>query len=88
MNIVPLAIANSFDEGDRIARDFTTRYMDLPKNTRCTPDSSIRGTIADCISQVKKFEEIGIQELVFIPTNYDLEQVELAGKEILPEFSK
>ena len=58
--------------------------MDLPKNTRRTPDSSIRGTIADCISQAKKFEEIGIQELVFIPSNYDIQQVEFVGKKFSP----
>jgi len=86
VNIVPLAIANSFEDGDKISKDFTARYMDLPRNTRCTPESSIRGTVADCISQVKRFEEIGVQELVFIPSNYDLRQVELAGNEILPTF--
>jgi alkanesulfonate monooxygenase SsuD/methylene tetrahydromethanopterin reductase-like flavin-dependent oxidoreductase (luciferase family) len=87
ITLVPLAIANSFDEGDRVSRDFTTNYMDLPKNTHCTPDSAIRGTLAQCIDQIKKYEEIGLNELVFIPSYYDIQQVERAGKELLPVFS-
>jgi probable F420-dependent oxidoreductase len=87
IDIVPLAIASSWEDGDRLAREFTARYMDLPKNTGCTVESSVRGTIDDCVSQIKKYEAAGVQELVFIPANYDLEQVEVAGKEILPKFA-
>ena len=88
ITLVPLAIASSFGDGDHISRDFTTNYMDLPKNTHCTPDSAIRGTTAECLAQIKKFEEIGLDELVFIPSNYDIQQVEKAGKELLPAFSR
>lgn len=86
VNIVPLSIAKTFGEGDKRAREFTTRYMDLPKNTPCTVESSIRGDIRDCIAQIKKYESAGVQDLVFIPCDYDLGQVELAGTEILPSF--
>jgi alkanesulfonate monooxygenase SsuD/methylene tetrahydromethanopterin reductase-like flavin-dependent oxidoreductase (luciferase family) len=88
INIVPLAIASSFEEGDRIVKEFTSQYMDLPKNTGCTPDSAVRGTIDDCISQIKEYERIGIDDLIFIPCFYDLKYVELAEKEILPKFWK
>jgi probable F420-dependent oxidoreductase len=87
VTLVPLAITNSFEEGDRISREFTTNYMDLPKNTHCTPDSAIRGTTAECLAQIKRFEEIGLDELVFIPSNYDIQQVEKAGKDLIPAFS-
>jgi alkanesulfonate monooxygenase SsuD/methylene tetrahydromethanopterin reductase-like flavin-dependent oxidoreductase (luciferase family) len=88
VNVVPLAIASSFEKGDAISRDFTSRYMDLPKNTRCSPDSSVRGSRSECISQIEKYEQMGVKELVFIPSNYDIQQVENAGKEILPSFAK
>ena len=87
VNIVPLAIAESYEEGDRIAKDFTSKYMDLPKNTVCTPESSVRGTVEDCIAQIKEFENAGVQDLVFIPCFYDLKYIELAAKEILPKFT-
>jgi probable F420-dependent oxidoreductase len=87
VNIVPLAIASTWEEGDKLAKAFTSSYMDLPKNTQCTVDSSIRGTIEDCISQIRKFEASGVDELVFIPVNYDPIQVEMAGSMILPKFA-
>ncbi|MDA4111600.1 MAG: LLM class flavin-dependent oxidoreductase [Thaumarchaeota archaeon] len=88
VDVVPLAVANTFDEGDRLARDFTSKYMDLPNNTQCNVGSSVKGRIPECIDQVRKYESMGVQELVFIPSNYDIAQVELAGKEILPAFLK
>jgi len=88
VDIVPLSIASNFEVGDKIARDFTARYTDLPKNSACTIESSVRGNISDCVAQIKKYESVGINDLVFIPSNYDLEQVEKAGNEILPNFIK
>jgi alkanesulfonate monooxygenase SsuD/methylene tetrahydromethanopterin reductase-like flavin-dependent oxidoreductase (luciferase family) len=88
VDIVPLAVAANFEQGDKRAKDFTARYMDLPKDTHCTPEASVRGTVEECISQVRKYEAAGVRELVFIPSDYDLEQVERAGKEILPVFLK
>jgi len=88
VDVVPLAIAPSLEEGDQIAKTFTTNYMDLPKNTQCTPDSAVSGNVEDCIRRVKELEKIGLDELVFIPANYDIEHVEKAGNEILPHFIK
>ncbi|MHB8568022.1 MAG: LLM class flavin-dependent oxidoreductase [Nitrososphaerales archaeon] len=88
INIVPLSIAESFSEADKAARDFTSRYMDLPKNTGCNVESSIRGTVEECIEQIEKFRKAGVEDLVFIPANYDHSIVEKAGKEILPAFLK
>ncbi len=84
VNIVPLAIASDYEEGKKIAEDFTARYMDLPKGTGCTVDSAIKGTPAECIEQIRKFESAGVQELVFIPSNYDPGYVEKMASEILP----
>jgi alkanesulfonate monooxygenase SsuD/methylene tetrahydromethanopterin reductase-like flavin-dependent oxidoreductase (luciferase family) len=87
VDIVPLSIEQSFEEGDRIAKQFTATYMDLPKDTDCTPDSAVRGTLTDCISQIKKYEDAGVQDLIFIPCFYDLKYVQLAGEKILPKFT-
>ena len=88
MNIVPLSVASSFEEGDRMVRDFTAKYMDLPKNSNCTVESSVRGTVKDCLDQVGRYEDAGVQDLIFIPCNYDTSIVEKAAREILPAFSK
>jgi len=88
IDIVPLAIASNFETGGKIARDFTARYTDLPRNSACTAESSVSGSVSECIAQIKKYESAGINDLIFIPSNYDFEQVEKAGDEILPNFVK
>ena len=87
MNIVPLSIASTFEEADRMVKDFTSRYMDLPKNSKCTVESSVRGTIKECLEQVQEYAKAGVQDLIFIPCNYDISVVEKAAREILPAFS-
>lgn len=87
VNIVPLAIAENFDEGDKIVREFTTKYMDLPNNNASSPESGVRGTVDECISQIESYKKAGVQDLVFIPCFYDRRHVETAGKEILPAFA-
>jgi alkanesulfonate monooxygenase SsuD/methylene tetrahydromethanopterin reductase-like flavin-dependent oxidoreductase (luciferase family) len=86
VDLVPLAISDSLEQGDKIAKEFTSNYMDLPKNAKCTPESAVKGTLKECVSQIKRFELAGLDELVFIPANYDLDFVEKAGNEILPAF--
>jgi alkanesulfonate monooxygenase SsuD/methylene tetrahydromethanopterin reductase-like flavin-dependent oxidoreductase (luciferase family) len=88
IDIVPFAIAKSFDVGDTIVKEFTSKYMDLPKNTDCTPDSGVRGTLDDCISQIKEYEKAGVQDLVLVPCFYDIKYLEVAGRDILPKFSQ
>ncbi len=53
MNIIPLSIASNFEEADRMVKDFTARYMDLPKNSKCTVEASIRGTVKECLIRFK-----------------------------------
>lgn len=86
VNIVPLSIANDFETADKMVREFTSKYMDLPKNTPCNVESSIRGNVSQCIEQVRKYKDAGVEDLVFIPANYNIESIEKAGKEILPSF--
>jgi probable F420-dependent oxidoreductase len=88
VDIVPLAISTSKDKGMNEALEFTRTYMDLPKNTACSCESSIVGDVKDCVDQIRKYEEAGVERLVFIPVKYDIDQIEKAGKEILPSFIK
>ena len=87
MNIVPLSIASTFEEADRMVKEFTARYMDLPKNSKCTVEASIRGTVKECLIRFESTPKTGVQDLIFIPCNYDISIVEKAAREILPVFS-
>ena len=53
----------------------------------------IIGSPAECIAEVKKYQELGIEELILrcqwpgMPNEDSLKAVELFGKEVLPAFS-
>jgi alkanesulfonate monooxygenase SsuD/methylene tetrahydromethanopterin reductase-like flavin-dependent oxidoreductase (luciferase family) len=86
VNIVPVCVRNSFEEADKVARDFTAEYMDMPSWGKSKVESAVRGTVKDCVEQIKRYEQVGLQNLEFIPCYYDVETVETVGKEILPYF--
>jgi alkanesulfonate monooxygenase SsuD/methylene tetrahydromethanopterin reductase-like flavin-dependent oxidoreductase (luciferase family) len=86
-NVVPFAPASTFERGDQIAKDFTSKYMDLPQGTKCSTQSAVRGTPSDCVEQIEHYRQAGVQDLVLIPSFYNIEFVRLAAKEILPSFS-
>lgn len=87
VNVVPYAPADSFEEGDKIVNDFTSKYMDLPREgTMCSTDSAIRGTPSDCVTQVEEYRNAGVQDLVLIPCFYRMEFVKSAARDFLSSF--
>lgn len=88
VNIVPVSIKSTFEEADKIARNFTAEYMDMPAWGKSKVESAVRGTVKDCVEQIKRYEEAGVQNLEFLPCYYDMETLETVGKELLPHFIK
>ena len=52
----------------------------------------IIGSLAECIEEIKKYQELGVEELVLrcqwpgMPNEDSLRAVELFGREVLPHF--
>lgn len=88
VNIVPVSIKSTFEEADKISRNFTAEYMDMPAWGKSKVESAVRGTVKDCVEQIKRYEEAGVQNLEFLPCYYDMETLETVGKELLPHFIK
>jgi alkanesulfonate monooxygenase SsuD/methylene tetrahydromethanopterin reductase-like flavin-dependent oxidoreductase (luciferase family) len=88
VNIVPVCVRNSFEEADKVAKKFTAEYMDMPSWGKSKVESAVRGTVRDCVEQIKRYEQVGLQNLEFIPCYYDVETIETVGKEIIPHFIK
>jgi probable F420-dependent oxidoreductase len=81
---LPICIAGSFEEADKKIRDFIDRYFDVAPWSQSTPDSAIRGTIDDCAEQLTEHLSAGVEHIVFVPYEYDPEQVEAIATELLP----
>ncbi len=88
VNILPICVKNTFEEADKEVRAFTAEYMDMPPWSKSKVESAVRGTVKDCVEQIRKYEHAGVQNLEFLPCYYDMEQLEIVGNEVLPHFTR
>jgi alkanesulfonate monooxygenase SsuD/methylene tetrahydromethanopterin reductase-like flavin-dependent oxidoreductase (luciferase family) len=81
---VALCIDESFEAGDRKARQFIDEYFDLPAWSDATAESAVRGTPEQCAEQIAAHVAAGAQHLCLVPYRYELEQVERFASEVRP----
>jgi probable F420-dependent oxidoreductase len=81
---VPLCVASSYEEADRLAREYVGEYFDVPAWSEATPDSAVRGTPEQCAEQIARYIDAGVKHLVFCPYNYETEQLHRLAAEVLP----
>ena len=82
---LPICVADSFETADRRIRDFIDRYLDVAPWSQSTPDSAIRGTVDQCLEQITSHLDVGVQHVVFIPCDYETEQIQQISAELLPQ---
>ena len=51
-----------------------------------TKDSAILGTVDECVEQLKAHLAVGVQKLIFVPYRYEMEQIEIIAREIIPRL--
>lgn len=81
---LPICVASSFEEADTRVRSFIAGYFDVAEWSESTADSAIRGTPEQCAEQIQKHIDVGERHIVFVPYNYELEQLDRIAGEILP----
>jgi probable F420-dependent oxidoreductase len=81
---VPLCVGSSYEEADRLVREYVGEYFDVPAWSEATPESAVRGTPEQCAGQIAAYLEAGVRHLVFCPYNYEAEQLHRLAAEVLP----
>ncbi|MHB1929612.1 MAG: LLM class flavin-dependent oxidoreductase [Acidimicrobiales bacterium] len=81
---LPLCIDRSYEAATTRAFDFVNEYFDCAAWSESTPESAVRGTPEQCAEQIAAHLDAGVQHLVFVPHNYEREQVERLAAEVLP----
>ena len=84
---VPICVSDSFEDADRRVRAFIAEYFDVPAWSESSPDSAIRGTPAQCAEQLAEHLDAGAQQVVLVPCDYALDQVERIAAEVLPALA-
>jgi probable F420-dependent oxidoreductase len=83
---LPICVDRSFERADRRVRSFVERYFDVAPWSESTADSAIRGAPDDCAEQIDRHLRAGVQHVVFVPCDYDTEQVEAIATDVLPRL--
>jgi alkanesulfonate monooxygenase len=81
---LPICVGPSFEEADRRVRVFVAEYFDLPAWSESTVESAVRGTPEQCAEQLAEHVAAGVQQVVLVPCDYRLDQVEQIAHEVLP----
>jgi probable F420-dependent oxidoreductase len=51
-----------------------------------TKDSAIMGTVDECVAQLKEHLAVGVQKIIFVPYKYEMSQIEIIAREIIPRL--
>ena len=44
------------------------------------------GSVDDCVAQLKEHLDAGVQKIIFVPYKYQMDQVEIIAREIIPRL--
>ena len=44
------------------------------------------GTVDECVEQLRAHLAVGVQKLIFVPYRYEMEQIEIIAREIIPRL--
>ena len=66
--------------------EWLTTEWDFASWSDSTTDSAIMGTVDECVEQLQTHLDAGVQKIIFVPYRYEMEQVEVIAKEIIPRL--
>jgi len=73
-------------EADPPMRQWLSTEWDVASWSDSTIDHAIRGTPEECAEQLRPHIRAGVNRIIFIPYHYQLEQLELITKEVIPRI--
>jgi alkanesulfonate monooxygenase len=86
INQLPIYVGKSREEVEAPMLKWLTTEWDFAGWSDSTTDSAVLGTVDECIEQLRAHLKAGVQQITLVPYRFDMEQIELIAKEILPEI--
>jgi alkanesulfonate monooxygenase len=86
-NQVAILVGRSREETEAPMRHWLQTEWDVAAWSESTIEHAIRGSVKECIEQLRTHVASGVDRLILIPYRYQPEQVEIIAKEILPALS-
>jgi alkanesulfonate monooxygenase len=83
-NQLAVYVGRSRAETEAPMRQWLQTEWDVAAWSESTIEHAIRGSVKECIDQLRAHVDAGVDRLILIPYRYQPEQVELIAREILP----
>jgi alkanesulfonate monooxygenase len=83
---LPIRIGKSRAAVESEMMEWLAKEWDYASWSESTKDSAILGTVDECVEQLKAHLAVGVQKLIFVPYRYEMEQIEIIAREIIPRL--
>ena len=83
---LPIRIGKSRAAVESEMMEWLGKEWDYASWSELTKDSAVIGTVDECVEQLKAHLAVGVQKLIFVPYRYELEQIEIIAREIIPRL--
>jgi probable F420-dependent oxidoreductase len=85
---LPIRIGKSRADVEAGMMEWLGKEWDYASWSESTKDSAILGTVDECVEQLKAHLAVGVQKLIFVPYRYEMDQIEIIAREIIPRLKK
>ena len=85
-NQLSIYVGRSRAETEAPMREWLQKEWDTAAWSESTIEHAIRGSVEDCVAQLRAHVESGVHRIILIPYRYQPEQVEVIAREILPRL--
>ena len=83
---LPIMVGKSRAAVESEMMDWLGKEWDFASWSDSTKDSAILGTVEECVEQLKAHQAAGVQKIIFVPYKYEMEQIEIIAREIVPRL--
>ena len=86
-NQLAIYVGRSRAETEEPMRKWLQTEWDVAAWSESTIEHAIRGSVDECVAQLRAHVDTGVHRIILIPYRYQPEQVEIVAKEVLPRLS-
>lgn len=85
-NQLAILVGRSRAETETPMRQWLSTEWDVAAWSESTIEHAIRGTVEECVAQLREHVAAGVHRIILVPYRYQPEQVEIVATEVLPNL--
>ena len=83
---LPIMVGKSRAAVETRMMDWLGKEWDYAAWSESTRESAILGTAEQCAEQLERHLAAGVQKIIFVPYKYEMEQIEIIAREVVPRL--